>query len=223
MTFIWDRTDQSQGVYRAYVYAGAKLVAQQSYDGQFYWVHKDHLGSGHKLTNGSGAVVYRAEFDPHGRMLLEWSNPAGMTNLNSKKFAGYERDWATNLDYANARMYTHNRARFMQPDPMGLGCANKSPKALGTAHQDKPQSLNRYSYAWNDPINFVDPSGLDPEFIVNDFGGDDTICRIGCYILHFACLVICVFTGPFIIPCILSCYLALDLCLIGCRFWLILY
>ncbi|MDX2029062.1 MAG: hypothetical protein SF339_00210, partial [Blastocatellia bacterium] len=36
------------GVYRAYVYAGGKLVAQRSYDGQFYWMHQDHLGSGRK-------------------------------------------------------------------------------------------------------------------------------------------------------------------------------
>ena len=27
-----------------------------------------------------------------------------------------------------------------------------------------PQSFNRYSYVQNDPVNFVDPSGLDPDF-----------------------------------------------------------
>jgi hypothetical protein len=38
----------------------------------------------------------------------------------------------------------------MQPDPIGLKGAEK----------ELPQSLNRYSYVLNDPINQVDPSGL---------------------------------------------------------------
>jgi hypothetical protein len=39
----------------------------------------------------------------------------------------------------------------MQPDQLGLKGANLR----------KPQTLNRYAYAGNDPVNFVDPSGLD--------------------------------------------------------------
>ena len=38
----------------------------------------------------------------------------------------------------------------MQPDPIGLKGAN----------QNHPESLNRYTYTLNDPINGVDPSGL---------------------------------------------------------------
>jgi len=137
------------GVYRAYVYGpgGGQALAQQSHDGQFYWTHADHLGSGRKLTNTSGAVAYRGEFDPHGQTLLEI--PMG-SYLNSHKFTGYERDWATNLDHAKARTYNNNRGRFMQPDPLGLGAADLS----------DPQSLNRYSYVGNDPVNFTDPLGL---------------------------------------------------------------
>jgi RHS repeat-associated protein len=132
---------------RAYVYAGTRLVAQQSTDGQFYWVHTDHLGSGRKLTNTSGAVVYRGEFDPHGQALLETGSPA----LNSRKYTGYERDQATGLDYASARMYAGSRGRFTSPDPGWLSAAN----------MQKPQSLNRYAYVNNDPVNFVDPDGLN--------------------------------------------------------------
>jgi len=150
----------SQGnVHRAYVYAWKKLAGVLSYDGQFYWVHRDRLGSGRKMTDASGAVRYRAEFDPFGQALLEWSNPSGVTNLNSHKFTGYERDEATGLDYAQARMYHSARGRFIQPDPKGFGAADPS----------RPQTLNRYSYVHNDPVNFTDPTGLqegedgDPE------------------------------------------------------------
>ncbi|HKX27213.1 MAG TPA: S8 family serine peptidase [Blastocatellia bacterium] len=137
--------------YRAYVYSpGGQLIALQSYEGGFYWSHGDHLGSGRKLTNISGTVVYRGEFDPHGQALYEWSS-AGSTLLNSHKFTGYERDWAANLDHAKARMYHHNRGRFMQPDPLGLGAADLT----------NPQSLNLYAYVGNDPVNSVDPNGMD--------------------------------------------------------------
>lgn len=39
----------------------------------------------------------------------------------------------------------------MQPDPSGLSSANTN----------QPETLNRYSYTSNDPINFIDPTGLD--------------------------------------------------------------
>ena len=143
--------DGSGGVYRAYVLSsGGQMIAVQSYDGGFYWLHTDHLGNGRKLTNSSGTVIYRAEFDPHGQMLYEWQS-SGQTYLNSHKFTGYERDWATNLNYAKARTYNHHRARFLQPDPLGLGAADSS----------DPQSLNLYSYVGNDAMNFVDPDGLN--------------------------------------------------------------
>jgi len=95
-------------------------------------------------------VVYRGEFDPYGQSLYEWEAP-GPTNLNSHKYTGYERDNVTNLDYAKARTYHHNRGRFMQPDPLGLGAADTT----------NPQSLNLYSYVRNDPVNFTDPTGMN--------------------------------------------------------------
>ncbi len=138
----------SAGVQRAYVMNGGSVVAQRNPNGQFYWLHLDHLGSGSKMTDSSGAMTYRAEFDPYGKLLYEWSSP---TNLNTRKFTGYERDAATNLDYAQARMYASEWGRFMSPDPMGLGSSKLT----------SPQSLNRYSYTDNNPINRIDPTGTD--------------------------------------------------------------
>lgn len=140
-------------VFRAYVYSpGGQMLAVQSYDANFYWLHTDVLSSGRKMTDSSGAVTYRAEYDPHGQMVYEWAS-GGATYLNSHKFTGYERDWSTNLNNAKARTYNHNRARFMQPDPLGLGAADAT----------NPQSLNLYAYVGNDPVNFVDSTGLNKE------------------------------------------------------------
>jgi RHS repeat-associated protein len=139
-------------LYRAYVNAGS-VIAQLSVDGQFYWRHQNHLGSGYKLTNSAGAVVYRAEHDPHGNVLLE----TGSTTLTASKFTSYERDNSTGLDYANARMFSATRARFTKPDPGWLKAAS----------MHKPQTMNRYAYADNDPVNLVDPSGEDPISVAN--------------------------------------------------------
>jgi RHS repeat-associated protein len=142
--------DSTGGVYRAYIYSpGGGLLALLANDYQFYWVSQDHLGSARRLTNTSGVVAYRAEFDPHGQIVYEWAID-GQTFKNSRKFTGYERDWETNLDNAKARILHFRRGRFMQPDPLGVGAASAT----------NPQSLNRYSYVGNDPVNFVDPSGL---------------------------------------------------------------
>jgi len=47
-----------------------------------------------------------------------------------------------------ARFYSNPIARFTSPDPIPGSLAN-------------PQSLNRYAYTLGDPVNLVDPSGLD--------------------------------------------------------------
>jgi RHS repeat-associated protein len=122
----------------------------------FYWVHQNHLGSGHFLTTQSGNVAYRGEYDPHGETIFE-SAPAG-SFINSKKFTGYERNWATGLDYAKARNYQRTRGRFTSPDPLSVAAADVT----------NPQSFNRYAYVGNDPINYVDPTGLYLEAVCWD-------------------------------------------------------
>ena len=136
----------SVGVQRAYVYSGqGKLLAEQASDGQFYWMHSNHLHSARALTDTQGSLVYKGQFDPHGQALLEWS-ASGTANLNARKFTGYERDAATNLDYANARTYNAGRGRFLQPDL--------------SKNVTSPAALNRYSYVGNDPVNFFGSLGI---------------------------------------------------------------
>jgi RHS repeat-associated protein len=141
----------------------------------FYWAHQDHLGSGHFLTALGGSVAYRGEYDPHGQMVLETA-PVG-NYINSKKFTGYERNWATGLDYAKARNYQRTRGRFTTPDPLSVLAADLT----------NPQSLNRYAYVGNDPINFVDPTGLLIAICEPDRGYCDST---GCHIIAGSCYLI---------------------------------
>jgi RHS repeat-associated protein len=89
-------------------------------------------------------VGQRGHF-PYGET---WYETNTVTKL---KFTTYERDSETSVgasdgnDYAKQRYYVNRLGRFNGPDPVA--------GSTGT-----PQSLNRYTYVQNDPINSSDPS-----------------------------------------------------------------
>ena len=64
-------------------------------------------------------------------------------------FTRYERDGESGQDYAVNREYSASVGRFMRPDPY-----------RASAIADAPQSMNRYAYVRNDPVNLNDPMGL---------------------------------------------------------------
>ena len=67
------------------------------------------------------------------------------------EFTSKERDAETGLDYFGARYMSSAQGRFTSPDPL-----------LGSGRPEDPQSWNRYAYGFNNPLRFIDPSGLDP-------------------------------------------------------------
>jgi RHS repeat-associated protein len=68
-------------------------------------------------------------------------------------FTGKERDIEDNLDYFGARYYASNLGRFMSSDPVAT-----------SRDISDPQSLNKYSYAFNRPTVLTDPDGRWPEW-----------------------------------------------------------
>jgi len=64
---------------------------------------------------------------------------------------GKERDSESGNDYFGARYYGSSMGRFLSPDPAGVGYADPS----------NPQSLNLYSYVYNNPLINIDPSGME--------------------------------------------------------------
>ncbi|MCC7309115.1 MAG: hypothetical protein IT173_16255 [Acidobacteria bacterium] len=113
----------------------------------------DHLGSPRVTTNERGVVVNRRDFMPFGEEINGVGGRTTGLNYGSdsvrQKFTGYERDNESALDFAQARYYNSSHGRFTSVDPY-----TPSQKV------SNPQSLNRYSYVLNDPLNSVDPSGL---------------------------------------------------------------
>ncbi|MGH9725429.1 MAG: RHS repeat-associated core domain-containing protein, partial [Candidatus Acidiferrales bacterium] len=84
----------------------------------------------------------------------QWYSTA--TTSEKWMYTSYERDGESGNDYALARSYENRLGRFTATDPLAAGAGN-------------PQSLNRYSYVGNDPIDGADPSGM--VLILNLYGG----------------------------------------------------
>jgi RHS repeat-associated protein len=83
-----------------------------------------------------------------------------------KKFATYQRDAETNLDYAQSRYYSPMQGRFTSPDEFKGGPdelfdfeedASRNPTFY--ADLENPQSLNKYQYTYNNPYKYNDPNG----------------------------------------------------------------
>ncbi|HKV24772.1 MAG TPA: RHS repeat-associated core domain-containing protein [Candidatus Acidoferrum sp.] len=130
-----------------YSYAGGLRVAIVQ-SGSTYYSHRDHL-SPRVRTDSSGNVADQRGTFPFGET---WYTP------NSSApwvFGTYYRDAeAEGNDYAQARTYVGGLGRFSSPDPIAGSTSD-------------PQSLNRYSYVRNMPIQFADPLGTCPPVVQN--------------------------------------------------------
>lgn len=78
-----------------------------------------------------------------------------------------ERDIETELDYFLARYYSSIQGRFTSPDEFNggpqelyvLGSSDNATQALPYAQIVNPQSLNKYQYTYNNPLQYIDPDG----------------------------------------------------------------
>ena len=123
---------------KEYIYNGSQILAEIA-SGAITYHHPDHL-SDRADTDNSGNVVSNSGQTPFGE---NWYGGG-----NSKwKFTTYERESESGLDYAQFRTYNSGFGRFMSADLLG-------------GQISAPQSLNRYSYSMNDPVNLFDPLGL---------------------------------------------------------------
>lgn len=119
------------------------------------YVHTDHLGSPELFTNSSGGVVVRPSFGAYGerRDGSDWDGPVSAADLDKiadtirHGFTGHEHLDAVGLIHMNGRVYDPLAGRFLGVDPI--------------VHAGNSQSPNGYSYVWNNPLTFVDPSGFD--------------------------------------------------------------
>ena len=131
---------RSWQVEKDYFYAKGLLASFQYQDQSRRHYHLDHLGTPRMSTDESGQIVSTSDFLPFGEEVT-----AGAPG-ERLKFTGHERDF-DDQDYMHARFYNGLDGRFLTPDPI-----------LGSV--DSSQSWNRYTYALNNPLKYIDPTGL---------------------------------------------------------------
>jgi RHS repeat-associated protein len=130
------------------VHAGGMFLAQLLPTATTY-LHTDHLGTIRAESNSSGTRIMTCSNLPFGDSL----NCNGNTGPSGYHFTGKERDTESGNDYFGARYYASSMGRFMSPD------WSKSPEAVPYADLEKPQTLNLYTYADNNPLSVTDPDG----------------------------------------------------------------
>jgi len=124
-------------------YAGNVRVAERV-GGTLYWLLSDHLGSTAVTTNASGGNVAELRYYAYGKPRY---NVGGQKT--DYRFTGQRWQNDLGIYWYNSRWYDQLTGRFLQPDTIVPNPGN-------------PQALNRYSYATNNPLRFIDPSGHDP-------------------------------------------------------------
>jgi RHS repeat-associated protein len=144
-------------VYRGNLLAGAQ---RETAEGGRLNFHLDHLGSPRLTTNAAGQKVTANEFAPFGRELTSITQEAqlGYDRTETHRFTGHERDFVEGtasdnvnyIDYMHARTYLPAFGRFLTVDPKGRY------KPTLTA-----QTWNRYAYAANNPLSFIDTDGRE--------------------------------------------------------------
>ncbi len=138
------------------------------------WQMTDQAGTVRLVVNASGAVIDGHDTTPFGDE-IGWGGArsanapqqqqgaqqnaeagAGTTGLYGwnetmrARYASLERDTPTGLEHTDWRKYDGWQGRWTTTDP--------SHQSMSVGN---PQSFNRYAYVQNDPVNFVDPSGLE--------------------------------------------------------------
>ncbi|OQY99921.1 MAG: hypothetical protein B6D35_08075 [Candidatus Brocadia sp. UTAMX2] len=139
-TQVLEEYTPSNETLKAYVYGND--VISQNKNGVSSWYHVDGLGSTRALTDISGSITDRYTFDAFGRKIEQTGNTD-----NVYQFAGERLDQNIEFYYLRARYYNQSSGRFIIMDPVDGNIFD-------------PLSLHKYLYVRANPVNYIDPSGL---------------------------------------------------------------
>jgi RHS repeat-associated protein len=123
----------------SYVYGNELISQNRGGTTSFYAV--DGLGSTRALTNSAGVVTDRYVYDAFGQIISQ----SGST-VNNYLFAGQQWDPSVGLVYLRARYLSVDSGRFLDMDSF-------------SGFENRPLTLDGYSYANLNPVNLVDPGG----------------------------------------------------------------
>ena len=125
---------------------GTNLISRTAGNQTLYYQfngHADVVG----LIDNTGTLVASYYYDAFG-VPTEQTGDAS----NPFRYGGYVYDEETGLYYIRSRFYDASVARFIQED-------------IYTGKYSDPLSLNLYTYVLNNPLRYLDPTGMIPDEI----------------------------------------------------------
>jgi RHS repeat-associated protein len=144
---VYDLSGQLLGIYKSgaldeeIVWLG-DLPVGTIQGGAAYSIAPDHLGAPYKIVNSANAQVWFWDHDPFGN----GAPTAAAGFWHRLRFPGQVYDSESKLHSNGKRDYDPRLGRYLESDPIGL-----------------EGGINTYAYANNNPVNAIDPLGLDPE------------------------------------------------------------
>lgn len=129
---------------------GHKPLARKVNGQYYYYLYNGH-GDVVKVLDNNGNIVNNYQYD-------EWGNIISKTEgiSNPIRYSGEYYDEESGLYYLRARYYDPSTGRFISRDTYEGDIAN-------------PLSINQYSYCYNNPLIYCDPSGHYTDYSQIDY------------------------------------------------------
>ena len=142
--------DGSDNLIERFNYADGRLPVSMLRGGSTYYMMYDQVGSLRLVIDSAGNITKSVDYDSFGNIIND-TNPGFTIPFG---FGGGLHDRDTGLVRFGARDYDPTIGRWTAKDPIDFAGGD----------------VNLYGYVQNDPVNFVDPSGLITPNSILDFG-----------------------------------------------------
>jgi RHS repeat-associated protein len=135
-----EERNSSNKITRKHYPQGVQFLAYNPDTTTSYYYLRDHLGSIREMTDSTGAIKARYDYDPWGNR----TKLAGGLDADFG-FTGHYYHSPSNLHLAPYRAYDSTVGRWISRDPLG-----------------EKGGLNVYRYVRNNILNLTDPDGRNP-------------------------------------------------------------
>ena len=126
---------------------------------EYLYLHRDYQGTILAISGNGGAIKERRQFDAWGLLKKCYKNNVEVATttfndvdfelLTDRGYTGHEHFFSVGIIHMNARLYDPILHTFLSPDAI-------------IADPSNPQNYNRYAYALNNPLMYVDYDGNEP-------------------------------------------------------------
>ena len=135
---------------------GQRIARIDRPSGTVNYYFSNHLESTSVITDAIGDVEEQIDYLPYGGIAY-----SSGSDPNHYKFTGKERDSESNLDSFGKRYYASTMGRWMSPDLVNV----TEDRLLSPS-----STLNKYAYAADNPLKYIDPDGQDVTYFYDQGG-----------------------------------------------------